>query len=161
MSYASRDDSADYDQAIADDPDDPENWHLRGLYYSEREEYGRAVDDYTKALELVTGDGNAAEIYSDRGVAWARLGDDERAMADFDRAIEANPYLAEARYNRGVAWRRRGEHGNAVLDFTAAIEVRADYARAYFNRGISHGVLGHGERAAADYERARDLGFQA
>ena len=67
-------DSADYDQAIADAPDDPENWHLRGLYYSEREEYGRAVDDYTKALELVTGDGNAAEIYSDRGLAWARAG---------------------------------------------------------------------------------------
>ena len=156
-----RGDSAEYDQAIADAPDDPENWHLRGLYYSEREEYGRAVDDYTKALELVTGDGNAAEIYSDRGLAWARLGDDERAVADFDRAIEANPNLAEAWYNRGLAWRRRGEHGNAVLDFTRAIGVRADYARAYFNRGVSHGALGNGEQAAADFERARELGFEA
>ena len=156
-----RGDSAEYDQAIADAPDDPANWHLRGLYYSERDEYGRAVDNYTRALELVTGDGNAAEIYSDRGLAWARLGDDERAMADFDRAIDANPNLAEAWYNRGLAWRRRGEHGNAVLDFTSAIGVRANYALAYYGRSISHGVLGNGEQAAADFERARELGFQA
>ena len=154
-------DSAEYDRAIADDPDAPENWHLRGLYYSEREEYGRAVDDYSVALMLGASGGDAAAIYSDRGLAWARLGDDERAMADFDRAIDANPNLAEAWYNRGLAWRRRGEHGNAVLDFTAAIEVRADYALAYYGRSISHGVLGNGEKAAADLERARELGFQA
>ena len=154
-------DSAEYDQAIDDDPDDPANWHLRGLYYSEREEYVSAVDDYTQALEMVATGGDAAEIYSDRGLAWARLGDDERAMADFDRAIEGNPNLAEAWYNRGLAWRRRGEHGNAVLDFTRAIGVRPDYALAYYGRSISHGVLGNGEQAAADFERARELGFQA
>ena len=152
-----RGDSAEYDQAIADDPDDPENWHLRGLYYSEREEYGRAVDDYTKALELVTGDGNAAEIYSDRGLAWARLGDDERAMADFDRAIDANPNLAEAWYNRGLTWARLGDDERAMADFDRAIEGNPNLAEEWYNRGLAWRRRGEHGNAVLDFTRAIEV----
>ena len=56
-----------------------------------------------------------------RGLAYARQGEYEQAIADYTAAIKLNPQLAEAYYNRGNAYRRQGEYDQAIADYTAAI----------------------------------------
>lgn len=48
-------------------------------------EYRRAVQVLTKAIEL---ESDNAEIYINRGAAYAALADYESVIADYDKAIE-------------------------------------------------------------------------
>ena len=150
-----RDVSADYHQAIADNPDDPDTWHLRALYFLNIADYDRAVADFSEAIRLNPED---ADAHCDRGLAYTYQGKEELATSDYNRAIELKPSFAEAYYNRGLTWRRQGAHNNAIADFDLAIVFKPDYALAYQNRGISHLRLGNDAQARADFNKARDLG---
>ena len=46
---------------------------------------------------------HAAEDHHKRGLALGQRGELDRAMADFDRAIELDPRIVEARLNHGSA----------------------------------------------------------
>ena len=64
-----------------------------------------------------------AGAYHNRGVAYARLGQYERAIQDFDEAIRLNPQNAGAYHNRGVAYGRIGKSIEAERDFAKAKEL--------------------------------------
>ncbi len=53
-----------------------------------------------------------------RGVAYERKMLYDRAIGDFDRAIEVNPNYAVALNERGVAYAQKGEYDRAILDFS-------------------------------------------
>ena len=55
----------------------------RGLAYSKRGEVERAIEDYTKAIELKP---DYAETYYHRGGAFLRLGEREKAKSDIATA---------------------------------------------------------------------------
>ena len=54
--------------------------------------------------------------YSNRGRAYASLGQPERAMEDFDEAIRLDPELAPAYYNRGSLYGNLGQPQRAIQD---------------------------------------------
>ena len=61
-----------------------------------------------------------ASAYSDRGTIWGMKGDLDRAIADFDRAIELDPHEASFFRNRGLAWSRKGNQARAGSDYDRA-----------------------------------------
>jgi Flp pilus assembly protein TadD len=61
----------------------------------EKEDYDRAIADYTKAIQL---EPNNAEAYKLRGDAYAGKGDLDRAIADLSKVIQFDPDDAEAYY---------------------------------------------------------------
>ena len=69
------------------------------------------------------GDGNmsraAAEHYN-RGLAWDKKGEYDKAIADYTEAIQLDPKLAPAFNNRGLAWDEKGEHDKAIADYNEA-----------------------------------------
>jgi tetratricopeptide (TPR) repeat protein len=69
-----------------------------------------------------------ATAYSDRGVAYGRKGEQEKAVADFSAAIRLDPKNAIAYSNRGVAFAREGEQDKAIADFSAAVQLDTKYA---------------------------------
>jgi tetratricopeptide (TPR) repeat protein len=89
-----------------------------------------------------------------RGIAWHDAGDFDRAIADFDRAIQLNPEHADAFYNRGVAWSAKGDAERAVADYSAAIALQPSHVRALNNRGDLFDRRGEFDRAIADYSSA-------
>jgi tetratricopeptide (TPR) repeat protein len=46
-----------------------------------------------------------ATAYYDRGVDYYRKGQYDKAISDFNRALEINPRYAEAYINRGITYR--------------------------------------------------------
>jgi tetratricopeptide (TPR) repeat protein len=149
---------AEYDQHIAENPRDPQNWHLTGLYFSEnRGDYGQAIHYFDIAIAIAPDD---ASIWNDRGWAWWRQGEDDLAYDDYSQAIALKPDYANAYYNRAWVWRRRGNHRNAIIDFSQAIALKPDYAAAYQHRGISYFDIGDRDNAQADFEAARSLGYE-
>lgn len=91
------------------------------------------------------------------GAAYGKQGEYDRAIADFNRAIELNPKDAVAYYNRGNVYRKKGEYHRAISDYSKALEINPEYTLAYKARGITYGEKEEYDRAIADYNRAIEL----
>ncbi len=92
--------------------------------------------------------------FVNRGIAYRRIGDLDRAIKDYDEAIRLNPRAADAFNNRGNAFRTRDEFERALHDYDDAIRLDPHYAHAFNNRGIIFLELGELDRAIADFDRA-------
>ena len=66
-----------------------------------------------------------------------QVGDFEKALADYGRALQVDPHNSFAHYNRGITRDRLGDFTGAVEDFSAAIAIDASNADFYHNRGFS------------------------
>ena len=96
-------------------------WHLRGTLRLDRGDYLGAIDDLSRALDLDSPE--SATLLRDRGLAWIRLGELDRALRDTDAALALAADDAVAYNNRGVIHRDRGNFDQAELDLRRAIEI--------------------------------------
>jgi tetratricopeptide (TPR) repeat protein len=55
-------------------------------------------------------------------------GDMDGALADFNKAIELNPSLAQPYYNRGNVKAENNDLNGAIADYTKTIELKPDFA---------------------------------
>lgn len=89
-----------------------------------------------------------------RGIAYRRLGDLDRAIRDYNEAIRLNPRAADAFNNRGNAYRDLDDLDRALRDYDEAIRLDPHYAHAFNNRGIIFLETGNLGRAIADFNSA-------
>ncbi len=94
--------------------------YVRAFNFSQRSEYQKAVDHYTKALEH----GDKSWYYRLRGTAYYRLGDDERAIDDLTRAIELWPQYTEALVWRATVYEKLELYDEALADLTLAVRLK-------------------------------------
>jgi tetratricopeptide (TPR) repeat protein len=66
---------------------------------------------------------NRSIVYNRRGVAYAKKGQYDRAIIDFDQSIELNPRYVRAYVSRGVTYLKKGQIDQAIADYTRAIEL--------------------------------------
>jgi len=76
-------------------------------------------------------------------------GDDQGAVASFERAIELNPELYEAHYYFGRHCYARGQHARAIGEFEAAHRVRPDEFQAISLASNAADSLGDNARGDA------------
>jgi tetratricopeptide (TPR) repeat protein len=88
--------------------------------------------------------------------AWAAEQYD-KALAEFSRAIEAEPDSVHARTGRGETFRLMGRHENAVADFTAAIALDPAHAWALGSRGQAYRALKRLPEAIEDLSLAIEI----
>ena len=78
----------------------------------------------------------------------------EKALANYDLAIQHNPNYATAYTNRAFAYHKVGRYEDGVADCNRALELRPDQPNTYNNRGLCRAALGDKEGARADFQRA-------
>ena len=98
-----------------------------------------------------------AEAHNTRGITYSENGDQDRAIAEFSRAIALKPDFAYAYYNRGFTHEVKGEYDRAIVDYTKAIELKPNFVEAYNNRGAAYGNRGNYDRAIRDFNKATEL----
>ncbi|MCL1930728.1 MAG: tetratricopeptide repeat protein, partial [Treponema sp.] len=69
-----------------------------------------------------------------RGSAWYSMRDDDRAIADFNRALAIKPDFSLALYNRGNAWHSKGDIAKALADLDSALAIDPTYTAAHASR---------------------------
>ena len=107
-----------------------------------------------KAPEAKDTDWNAAAqaLWKD-----GRYTDPNKAKDYWDKAIAANPQMAEAYNNRGLAFYNLERHQQAINDFSQAIRMKPQYAEAFNNRGNAYYAQDQYAKAEADFNKSLEL----
>ena len=105
-----------------------------------------------------------AWLYNSRGAAYANTGKYDRALKDYDKAIENDATLATPHRNRGKIYelkkdRKRALKDNdaALADYSKAIELDPKSVVAYRYRANLYDELGRGGAARDDFNRILEL----
>lgn len=112
----------------------------------------RSAIDACTAIILLNPNDDGALV--NRGIAYRRISDIDRAIRDYERAIALNPNAADAFNNRGNAFRAKEKFDRAIEDYDEAIRLNPHYAHAFNNRGIIYLDMGDADRAILDFDRA-------
>ncbi len=89
-----------------------------------------------------------------RGVAYGSMGEDQKAIEDFNLAMKAFTVSPKARCNRGRVYLRLKMPEQAIKDFDAAIQQTKHLAEAYVGRARAYQLIGQPKKAEADMSRA-------
>ena len=85
-----------FERRHIEEPTDATGFIDRGNRYSRNGVYHKAIEDYTKAIEL---DPESADAYYNRGCSWYEVGKNTESIVDLTRAIELDP-LADHYYGQ-------------------------------------------------------------
>jgi protein O-mannosyl-transferase len=125
----------------------------RGLYYLDKEEATKALNDFNKVIEL---DSSYPEAYLNRGNAYFDMQQYDSAANDYSVAItrdSVNP--SKAYINRGKAYSALNRLDIALKDYTIALKYNPpDIYSVYSDRGIVFAQLGLLDEAIADFKNA-------
>jgi tetratricopeptide (TPR) repeat protein len=100
-----------------------------------------------------------AQDYFAQGDYDYEQGNCDQAIADYTRAIELNPDLAEAYNNRAYIYMVKKQYALALPDLDRALQLRPNYVNALMNRGDIHNYYYEIDyvRAVADYDQVLSL----
>jgi len=107
-----------------------------------------AVEIYDQLLKANPHEGR---LYTQRAMAWWSRGNQRRALADFDRAIELGYTASHAFTSRGMFHAAVGDIDAALTDFGRAIEIDPRDEVPYINRAAIHMSQGKYDQALSDY----------
>lgn len=93
-------------------------------------------------------------IYNNRGLAYNKLGDYQKAIEDFDTALKINPSFFYTYVNRGIVYGKVGKFNEAIADFDSALRLKPDYGEAYYYRAIADFNLNAIDNAIYDLTQA-------
>ena len=92
--------------------------------------------------------------YIRRGLRYVDEKDYEKAIKEYNEAINMNREGAVALNYRGIAYKYLEKYEEAIKDFTQVIKLRPEVAGAYNNRGNAYRKLNMFEEAIEDYSTA-------
>lgn len=87
---------------VAKEPQNRQAWVALGNEYFDADQPMESIEAYQKALELNARDAN---VLTDQGVMFRRLGWFDRAIDNFTKASQADPSHATSLYNLGITYR--------------------------------------------------------
>lgn len=120
----------------------------------------QAVADFSRAIEAGGLDAESLALaHNNRGVVHAELGDFDRAIDDYGRALALRPGDAKTAKNLRIAHTRRalaairlGEPDRALADLGRAIQLEPEHPTAYLRRGVLRLERGDVQGAIEDLE---------
>ncbi len=116
----------DVQKALGMTGEQADMYYLAGNIYFKMEDYFKATDYYSKALdfnELSEVPIDSMHCYYNRGNAYYEAGMYRSAISDFSKAIEIQSDFKNAYHNRGLAYSHRGSMTEACMDFFKAKEL--------------------------------------
>jgi protein O-mannosyl-transferase len=122
--------------------------------YSRNFYWHNEISIWTDAIRKSPG---KARVYNERGIAFIRAGEYDRALEDLNRALSLDPGYYVAYYNRGNLRKLRGDNASAVADFQQAIRLHPRYRDAFNNLGTTYAAQGETALAAECFTKALEI----
>jgi tetratricopeptide (TPR) repeat protein len=115
-------------------------------------------DSLTLWDDVISKQDYAKVAFCNRGLAYSSLGQWDKAIDDYTRAIGIDPDYVNANYNRGLAYSALGQWNKAIADYSKTIEIDPKFATAYSNRSVAYNNLGQWNKSIADCTRVIEIG---
>ena len=149
---------ASYEKALTIYPSVETQLNLANLYAEKKDTRSLALCQNVSRMGL----GRETDAGCDfiAGVYHARTGNNEKALAFFDRAINNNYTLMEAYMEKGFVYYSTQKLPDALKTFETAITVSNTYADAYYWKAKTQEAMGQKDQALLNYERALGLDIQ-
>jgi tetratricopeptide (TPR) repeat protein len=127
---------------------------LKGNLELDKKEYANAIRYYGEALQKKA---DLADVHNNRGIAYLRLSELEKALEDFNKAIEIDPKFEEAYFNRAGFFIDQQAFALATADLEHIRKTYGDSTNYYLKWGDLKFGQGYYEQALAEYDRALSL----
>lgn len=117
-------------------------YFIAGVIDYSKLDFEAAIDQFDKSLQSINEDTfltqKKEDIYIFRGNSYRVSGNDQRAIQDYDQAIQINPQSFSAYYNRGGAYLSLKNYNDAISDFSEAINIYPQEPYSYIDRGFAY-----------------------
>jgi tetratricopeptide (TPR) repeat protein len=142
-----------------------EEYAAQGKFKEAKVQFEKAlkVDPFYQTAKLileVIEDLNAKRIESEtvihffKGAVYHEKGQVDKAISEYNKAIEIDPTFVWAYVNRGNVYEDNSEYDQAISEYNKALKINSKLAAAYFNRGFVYDKKGEYDKAIADYNMA-------
>jgi len=111
-------------RAAQDEPNDPVARLNIGTYLDQHGRAAEAVQQYELAVHLGAEPGLLATTYTNLGSAYIELGDDAKARASFEQAVQINPEQASAWQGMAYLSQKQGKLEDAIRYFARSVELQ-------------------------------------
>lgn len=137
------------DQLVKFHPNEVNVFVARSQLFSSMDRVQDAINAATHGLQIK----KTTVLYVNRGFAYDKLGEFEKALDDYERALEINPEDVMALNNRGAVLIQQKKFDQAIRDFTVALRIhKVDFL--YRGRGLAYRHSGNLDKAIADLTTA-------
>jgi tetratricopeptide (TPR) repeat protein len=134
-------------RVVDQDPKVIDAWFMMGNEYYRRHEYARAIERYTRALELKP---DYDLVVINMANAYRALGRDREAMVGYRRFMELDPKNAQIRYEAAQILIDNGQLDEAQAELTHALQLEPKLAAARNALGVL--ALRRGDPVGAEKE---------
>jgi tetratricopeptide (TPR) repeat protein len=127
----------------------------RAITYARKSEYGLALMDFKKALQL---GGDTLQVIQNKAYMLLNMKRNTDAISDFTYLIGHYPEYADYYLQRGVAFHQINNFTEAMADYQRCLELNAGNALCNFNLSILYQALNQKQKALQYAETAKSLG---
>lgn len=110
-------------------------YFLLGKYYFNNQNYGEALNNFEKALEI---NPNFIEAGHNLGIAYYKLGQIDNAIKELKNAISQKNNYEKAYYSLALIYYGNKDYENAIQSLLNVIELNNENANAYFDLAVIH-----------------------
>lgn len=120
-------------------PHDKNILNNRGDTYMHRQEYRLAIQDFDLVIQFYP---DFVDAYSNRGAAYAYIGNNQAALADLLKAVKLGDESGLAYYNLGVLLHQDRQYIAALYCYNKALEINPNRRDAQLNRAQIYEQIG-------------------
>jgi tetratricopeptide (TPR) repeat protein len=149
-----------FNSAISKNSNNPIVYLVRGASLEATQQPHKALQDYTKAIEL---DPSLIEAYKRRGLLYLSFDSLEeygKAIGDLSKVIQSSERDSEAYFSRAKAYVAIEDYISAIADYDHVINLDANHAQARFLRGCLLSQIGDYQSSVLDFNQFISLNPQ-
>lgn len=139
-----------YEDIIEKNPNSWFAYNNRAVYFEQNGDLEQALEYYTKSINLKP----YAYLYLNRGNIYLKDHKYQLAIADYNKAIELSPSMANIYNNRGNVYLNIKEYELALKDFNRALFLEPNFTQPLMNIGIIYGYKKEHQNALRYFEKA-------
>jgi type IV pilus biogenesis/stability protein PilW len=97
---------------------------------------------------------NSSRVYYNLANEYRELGQNEKAIENYDKALKVRPDYYEAYYNLGKTYENMSDREKAIEAYQKVLSIEPDYDKAHYNLGNLYYESGRIGEAIASFETA-------
>ena len=130
---------------------DPEQLYNEGNAFLKSEKWGDAITSFDK---IIDSDPDHAKAYNALGIAHSKLGNQDKALLNFDKALKSGHAKGITNKLRGDILLSMGQYERAAEDYSKMLEIYDNSLETLFGRAEAYMNLGKLDMAIEDLDLA-------